>query len=265
MAHFELCESVILGKIEIVKSILEQKTINPNFILNGYSPLGLATELKDTEMIKILTQYGAYPEESRFSPLHLAVASENEDNVKYFLDRGAFINDVYFRNGLTPLFLAVSLKKINIAELLLTKGADPNVCNADKVSPLHLAVRSKQKDIINLLINNGAAINQEDGYGCTPLIIASSEGDVEIVEYLLDQGADIDYVSRKVATALICAVRSRNVDTVRLLLDKGANVDLSFTFNGQKYTTVDFLKACDVDVRSVSFVVLLTQKILTRV
>lgn len=144
-------------------------------------------------------------------------------------------------NGWTALMLACrnsSRVGDDVVELLLEKGADPNIKNDAGVPALLLACRYSNTDstlkTVKLLLDYGADPNIQDNEGTTPLMVSCrySDGDsnVETVELLLDSGADPNIQDNVGVTALIFATWSlddgSNIETVKLLLQAGANVNL---------------------------------------
>jgi 3-keto-disaccharide hydrolase/Ankyrin repeats (3 copies) len=85
----------------------------------------------------------------------------------------------------TLLHIASARGRIGIVKLLLSKGADINVTNADSNTPLHRAAYYNKKDIVALLIKNGADRTIKNKNGKTPLRIATDQGYDE-VRNLLD-------------------------------------------------------------------------------
>ena len=68
--------------------------------------------------------------------------------------------DVHSEDGLTPLKYAVMMKKSQIVEVLLEKGACPNT--TDNWEALHWAVREQNHQIIQLLLNAKANPDTRD-------------------------------------------------------------------------------------------------------
>ena len=65
---------------------------------------------------------------------------------------------------MTPLSCAICSGKIDIAKLLVTKGADINLKDGGpyKRTPIFYASKHGHKDIAELLIKNGADLNAKD-------------------------------------------------------------------------------------------------------
>ncbi len=101
----------------------------------------------------------------------------------------------------TPLHLAAAGYRVEIVELLLASGADPNAAhNHRRGAPLHYAAdsararncadASDQIATIRSLLKAGAAINAQDKNGATPLHRAVRTRGAAATKCLLDAGAD---------------------------------------------------------------------------
>ena len=109
------------------------------------------------------------------------------------LDEGADVNykdrDNY-RN--TPLDITSYKGNIEIANMLIRRGADVNSKNSWGISPLHIASMDGKIELAKLLIENGADVNIKDDFGKTPLRTTINTGNIEMVNLLLSKGASID-------------------------------------------------------------------------
>ena len=103
--------------------------------------------------------------------------------------------------GDTPLHLAAAGYRVEIVELLLAAGADPNAAMNHRASgPLHYAADTcssspawsarKQVETIRCLLEAGARINAQDKNGATPLHRAVRTRGAEAVRFLLNAGSD---------------------------------------------------------------------------
>jgi len=83
----------------------------------------------------------------------------------------------------SPLMMAVSGGHIEIAQLLLNAGADPNILEGEGVTPLVEAVEKDDIEMVKFLLKNGAKIDI-DGMFYKPLDIAKKKGNSEIIKLL---------------------------------------------------------------------------------
>ena len=92
-------------------------------------------------------------------------------------------------------------------------------------SPLIVAARSGHQAVVELLLNRGADPNLAVPGDGNPLIMAAREGHTQIVQLLLDRGANIDQVVPDDENALIQASAEGHLEVVKLLVGKGADVN----------------------------------------
>ena len=82
---------------------------------------------------------------------------------------------------------------MEVAELLIDKGADENAEDSYNRTPLLLATSDNHKDIAELLIAKGSDLNAQDVYGKTILHHAAAGYDrKEIVKLLIAKAADVN-------------------------------------------------------------------------
>jgi ankyrin repeat protein len=79
---------------------------------------------------------------------------------------------------------------MEIAETLLSHGADINDTNNGRGTALHLAAALDRPEMLKYLLHKGANPNVAVGLGYTPLHSAAYCNRVEIGRILLDHGAD---------------------------------------------------------------------------
>jgi hypothetical protein len=112
--------------------------------------------------------------------------------------------------------------RIEMLELLLDGGADPNLKRTDRQSPVAAAVIHHQREAVDVLLARGADVRSAKRPGESPLLYAV---DVGIAERLLDAGADVDARDARGGTALMGAVMIGDGTMVDLLLERGADPD----------------------------------------
>ena len=125
---------------------------------------------------------------------------------------------------MSELIDAVSNSDINTVEKLLDIDFQDNYGDTALIE----ATRANwNSDIAQLLLERGANPNIKNNNGFTALILASKWGRViDTVRVLLKKGADINAITNNGYTALMWASLEGNVDTVKLLLNNGANPNI---------------------------------------
>lgn len=174
-----------------------------------------------------------------------AISKGNIDTVKTALDNGVYIN--YRNRDNTLLTQAIRTRRPRIVELLLSRGADPNLAVNYKMfandntiySPLYFAVfRSGNEEIVELLFKYGAdpntklfrAPNRYENMLIYSVIIDSID-DTRYLRLFLKYGANVtdemlnykgnyhfsevkDEIQRLLETALHKKAIKHNVDTL---------------------------------------------------
>ena len=157
--------------------------------------------------------------------LTLAIERGYIEIAKLLIDKGANIN-IQNREGHTALMLASIEGHIEIAKLLIDKGANINIQNREGHTALMLASIEGHTEIAKLLIDKGANINIQNREDHTALMLASIKSHTEIAKLLIDKGAGINIQNREGHTALMLATIEGHTEIVELLIDKRADIDI---------------------------------------
>ncbi|XP_005287815.1 kinase D-interacting substrate of 220 kDa isoform X9 [Chrysemys picta bellii] len=197
---------------------------------NGQTPLMLAAEQGNLEIVQELLRKGAncnLEDADNWTALISAAKEGYVDIVAELLNCNVNLEHRDM-GGWTALMWASYKGCTKVAELLLEKGANPNVTGQQySIYPIIWAAGRGHSDIVHLLLQHGAKVNCSDKYGTTALIWAARKGHLECVKYLLQMGADVDQEGANSMTALIVAVKGGYTDSVKEILKRNPNVNLT--------------------------------------
>lgn len=165
------------------------------------------------------------------TPLHLAASDGRLDIAQMLIEHGSGVNAVDDA-GLTPLhkslvdeYTTLNEDKLNIVRLLLEHKADVDAPNKNGSTPLLLAADKGYLEVAELLLKSGASVNEPNKESRTPLHCASWGGYSDVIRILLEYGADVDGRDNDQATPLHLAARNGKIDAVLLLLQHGADAN----------------------------------------
>jgi ankyrin repeat protein len=139
------------------------------------------------------------------------------------LRRGEDVNAIDVNNGYSPLIWALSQDHVDVAQMLLESGADPNfVAKHGETALMVAAERGMSTETFTHLLDSGADPNLQTGAG-TALILAALYSPIEVVQLLLDSGADPDLSDGEGGyTAAYAAMMGGRKDVFDLLIAAGA-------------------------------------------
>lgn len=119
------------------------------------------------------------------------VCDMRAEDLQAIIDADTNVNRIYAnQGGWTALMMAVAQGFSEGVRLLLEKGADPDVRNANGVTPVLWAVRYNNLECLELLYEAGANISVKDAEGCNALVVAAKNGSKDVVRFLVDHGVD---------------------------------------------------------------------------
>lgn len=233
--------------------------------------------IEDLALAERLLTAGADPNlrsGTGLSPLSLAIETQNTEMVRLLLAYGADVNEVDLA-GETPLLQAANTGKAPIVQVLLEHGADvaakePNY----QQTALMIGVRSGSAEVVELLLDAGAAVNAQSLPGSVPrfilpsesaasrgvgvnrggwpergrrapiggaktaLLYATRQGELEATKLLVAAGADLEQSDANGTTPLINAIlnatvasipgnRTQHIDVAYYLIEQGAKINAS--------------------------------------
>ena len=167
----------------------------------GATPMSLAAEVGNTDMLKVLLEAGANVESPNADGQTALLAVARTGNVEaanVLLDHGAAVDAKEKFGGQTPLMWASARRHPEMMQLLISKGADVNARSIDRNYQRHVTAEGRPKNL--------------DSGGFTPLLYAARENCVACVEVLLKNKADIDLPDPDGVSPLLLAIMNANWD-----------------------------------------------------
>ncbi|XP_023215585.1 protein TANC2-like [Centruroides sculpturatus] len=226
-----LIASILGGHYDICKFFLESKTLlNYMDPESGHTPLTAACTVGHRDIVELLIKHGTpinVKNKNGVSVMACAVSEGHLDIVQYLLNyiRPNELDKQVDEKSRTPLMIAASKGKIDIMDVLVSKGgALITTKDENGFSALSWASMNGQIQAITWLLERGADINGTDSFGRTPLILSVTESNVEVVQMLLNNGACINHVDKNGFTAIDRAIEISNIAIVNILLKSGAKL-----------------------------------------
>ncbi|GAB1610764.1 serine/threonine-protein phosphatase 6 regulatory ankyrin repeat subunit B-like [Argonauta hians] len=227
----ELLEAISYDDVAEVRRYIEEKNVCPCFVLEGYSPICVASERGNVDVLNMLIEAKCDLAQPDFTdhiwfrrPIHIAAAKGHLSYVQALLKVGV---DVDCRDGdeKTALHWASTHGHVQIAEYLIRMGASVNIAQMDRFTPLHAATCLGHLDICELLIQYGAKVDMVDRDGWAPIHTSTCYGYIKVVEMLIRVSADINRTTNDNETALHIAASCGHLHIVKLLVSCGIDLE----------------------------------------
>ena len=150
-------------------------------------------------------------------PLTLLARDGTEDEVRACAAKGLPAD-----GGAAALWMAAAWLRPGVIRTLLDAGVAAGAVSRDGATALHVAFdrgfTSSGREVADLLLSHGADIDHADDAGRTALHDAAWCAQPAVVGFLLERGARVDLVDRDGKTALDLA-RSRSYNDYRDMFD----------------------------------------------
>ena len=231
------------GKVDALMTLIAHGAQVNNRDSRGQSPLMWAAARNNADTVRLLIEGGAdlkartsnrptgraaqmtvflSPQPTGFTAFMFAVRAGSLDAVKAMLDAGADVNDT-LSDGESALVVATANAHWEVANLLLDRGADPNLAGAGW-NPLHQTVHSRRPNL---------------GYTPGPVPTGSLDS-IEVVRKLVAKGIDVNArmtkngmkdgqrnrVNRLGATAFFLGAKNTDLEVLKVLLAAGADAKI---------------------------------------
>uniref|UniRef100_A0AAQ5ZIY6 Palmitoyltransferase n=1 Tax=Amphiprion ocellaris TaxID=80972 RepID=A0AAQ5ZIY6_AMPOC len=167
------------------------------------------------------------PDKENVTLLHWAAINNRIDLVKYYISKGAIVDQLGGDLNSTPLHWATRQGHLSMVVQLMKYGADPSLIDGEGCSCVHLAAQFGHTSIVAYLIAKGQDVDMMDQNGMTPLMWAAYRThSVDPTRLLLTFNVSVNLGDKyHKNTALHWAVLAGNTTVISLLLDANANVD----------------------------------------
>ncbi|XP_043568265.1 ankyrin-3 isoform X3 [Chiloscyllium plagiosum] len=217
--------------LEVVKFLLDNGASQSIATEDGFTPLAVALQQGHDQVVSLLLENDTKGK-VRLPALHIAARKDDTKAAALLLqnDHNADVESKMMVNrttesGFTPLHIAAHYGNINIATLLLNRGAAVDFTARNDITPLHVASKRGNANMVKLLLDRGSQIEAKTRDGLTPLHCAARSGHEQVVEMLLDRGAPILSKTKNGLSPLHMATQGDHLHSVKLLLLHDVPVD----------------------------------------
>ena len=169
------------------------------------SPPKLGTQADHLKVAELLIEDGAYYD------IGSASALNDVTRVETLISADATLAHRALEFDMTALHWSARAGAVEVTQLLIKSGGDPNALNRSHRTPIQLAAEMNQEEIVGVLARAGADLNTQDKKGRTPLHRATYEGKVEAAEALLANGADPNVTNKNGKTAFEIARKEAKI------------------------------------------------------
>ncbi|XP_061646353.1 ankyrin-3-like isoform X31 [Phyllopteryx taeniolatus] len=216
--------------LEVVRFLLENSSSQSMATEDGFTPLAVALQQGHDQVVSLLLENDTKGK-VRLPALHIAARKDDTKAAALLLqnDHNADVESKMMNrtteSGFTPLHIAAHYGNINVATLLLNRGAAVDFMARNDITPLHVASKRGNSNMVKLLLDRGSKIDAKTKDGLTPLHCGARSGHAQVVEILLDRGAPILSKTKNGLSPLHMATQGDHLNCVQLLLQHDVPVD----------------------------------------
>jgi serine/threonine-protein phosphatase 6 regulatory ankyrin repeat subunit B len=215
------------GHLNVMRQLIQKGADIHQLDKDGNCALFKASSNNHLYAARALIVKGVHRQLSKYTtpPIFVALKNDSSHLARLLIKKEIDVNITSGIEELTILHVAISEGKTDIAKLLIDRGADITLQNANGQTPFYVACLYGHIRIVELLIENKVDMTPDKG-GKTPFFVACLHGHIEIVKLLIDKEADnIKTADNEGKTPLYVACANRQVDIARLLIKHDADIE----------------------------------------
>jgi len=124
------------------------------------------------------------------APLIEAILQGDVPEIEHLLNTGANVDEVVdddnenYDHDTTGLMLAISMRRADIVDILVKKGANLDAQNGTGWTGVMIAMTTGQRGIVKYLVNKGANLDLRTRNGHAAIFYACWNGDMSMINYL---------------------------------------------------------------------------------
>jgi ankyrin repeat protein len=144
----------------LVEALLRHGVDLNGILPSGSTPLGTAAFAGAVKVVGLLLKNNADPNiggRDGSSPLEDASLAGYDEIAGMLLDHSALVNQINSGSGTTALYAAASFGRGGVVKLLLSRGANPNLCGRSRRSPYQAALENGNTGAANQIQIHGGA------------------------------------------------------------------------------------------------------------
>jgi ankyrin repeat protein len=187
----DLVEMARIRRLGEIEALIQSHRPKPQ--RNSSAVQRMAEAVRDTGAAAVRTLMDGLLVSGSPDDIWTAASVGNIERVRELLDGDpSLVNRAADDRSGTPLVRAAERGHLEVARLLLERGADPNVPeegNAPHGRALYAAVYNKHVDVARMLLEHGADPNQEVESSADAPSIAIMNSDARMIELLASHGA----------------------------------------------------------------------------
>ena len=192
------------------------------------TPLNVAIEYENRELMELLLSCGAHPNMSSEyidAPLNVAIKHENRELVELLLSCGAHPN-MSSKYSDAPLNVTIDYENWELTELLLTHGAKISATNLGEIYGWDARPESFLVDVTTRFLKQGSSVDSRDVLEYSLLQCALWHDRFKVAHLLLEHGANVNTGPMEyLGTPLQLAVEYVSLTMTKDLLARGADVN----------------------------------------